>query len=419
MQGLRFGWLAVPLLSLPLLARAGTWTEQVSNSPQELYAVSATTDQVAWAGGDAGMVVRTVDGGSTWEQRPAPSASITAIFALDAQACVIGDQSGRLWRTVDGGIQWDQVADGGSYINGVHFFDALQGWAVGDPAGGIWVILESSDGGASWTPSPAAPPAGPGFGLTGSFDWIGSQVGVFGTSQWVVWRTTNGGAEWVQVTTHVRQVAGLVLSDSGVGLAGGDLARLDRSTDAGASWEEITSPTGARLLTFDWIDGTQEVWGSTHQSGLYQSTNAGLGWTQHAFLADYIAEDLDFAGRTAGWSVGSGPNGEGRIWRYSDPVAVVDAGAPPARPRAWAHPNPFTARTAFGFGAPATGRVEILVHDASGRMVTCLSGGSRGVLVWDGRDARGRPLPSGIYYYQVRGASNPEGGLAGRVVKVR
>jgi len=70
------------------------------------------------------------------------------------------------------------------------------------------------------------------------------------------------------------------------------------------------------------------------------------------------------------------------------------------------HPNPFTGSTTFKIGLPATSRVEITVHDVAGRRVRevtlrDVSAGWRGV-PFDGRDDRGRLLPSGVYFYRVR-----------------
>jgi len=400
-------------------AEAGPWTEQISNSPQELFVVHAVSSDIVWAAGEGGQVVRTVNGGFDWEPRPVPAnPSISAIFAIDDQLCVVGDRAGRLWRTTNGGFSWLQVAGAaGSFINCVHFFNAQHGWAVGDPVGESWIILQSTDGGASWAASPTPPPAGPGAGLTGSCDWIGDQTGVFGTNQWVIWRTTNGGAAWSPVTTHVQQVAGLVLSDEGIGLAAGDLDRLDRSTDAGQTWQLIQSPTPERLLTFDWIEGTQEVWGSTHQFGLFQSVNAGLNWVPFVFPPEYIAEDLDFADTQTGWSVGS-LNGAGRIWRYST-AAGIDGTAPPAGLRVLTFPNPFTSEVTFNVTLPVGGPVEIGIYDLCGRWVTSivntLSSPDSNRFRWEAKNAAGRPVAMGSYCYQV---TSRAGIVKGKVVKI-
>ena len=411
--------IAIVLLCVmaPALARGGTWVEQVVNAPQKLFVVDAVTTDIAWAAGDAGVIIRTVDGGANWDLLSAPSGDIRALSARDAMNCIVGDNVGRLYRTTDGGAHWALVATAaGSFINGIHFFDALHGWAVGDPVAGKWVILESVDGGATWSPSPTAPNAGPGFGLTGSYSWIGSTIGVFGTNQWVVWRTTDGGSSWNPITTDVRQVAALALDGTGIALASGDLEALDRSTDSGASWVLIGSPTPARLMAFSWVPGSSTVWGLTAQNGHFQSTDGGMTWTPYALPFNYVALDIDFVADGSGWSVGGA--GVGRVWHHvtsfgtgiTDPLQVSEPG--PLR----VGPNPFSTVTTFVFDGGRSSAIAIC--NVAGREVTRLDGfaGSASI-VWDGRDARGQEVPGGVYFYRV--IDDSRGLMAGQLVRTR
>ncbi len=68
------------------------------------------------------------------------------------------------------------------------------------------------------------------------------------------------------------------------------------------------------------------------------------------------------------------------------------------------HPNPFNPQTTIPFDVPGNDtRVRLFVLDASGRVVRTLvdqnmSGGSHET-VWNGRDARGNTVSSGVYFY--------------------
>jgi hypothetical protein len=373
----------------------------VSNSNGQLYVVHAVSSDIAWAAGDNAQVVRTTDGGEHWEAHPTPSGSHSAIYAFDAETCVVTGYPGRFWRTTNGGTSWDEVFYVDTSINGIHFFDAQHGWAVGDPVADRWVILETFDGGASWSPSPTAPQSGGLVGLWRSFSWVGT-LGVFGTNGFVVWRTTNGGADWAPVSTNVEQVAGLVLSASGIGLAGGDLYALDRSTDAGQTWQAIESPTPARLLTFDWIAGTDEVWGSTSTQGVFHSTNAGIDWERDVLGPSYVGEDLDFADAETGWSVGW-TGGSGRIWKYAASTGIADEGPAIAGPRVRCSPNPFRTRIEVGVEWPGSGPIAAGIYGASGRRVAVLPEilARRGEIVWDGTSGDGHAVPAGVYFLRL------------------
>jgi aminopeptidase N len=68
-------------------------------------------------------------------------------------------------------------------------------------------------------------------------------------------------------------------------------------------------------------------------------------------------------------------------------------------------PNPFSRSTAISFYMPKSARVRLAVYDASGRQVALLLEEKRGpglqTFQWNGTDRRGRPLPSGVYFYRL------------------
>jgi hypothetical protein len=69
------------------------------------------------------------------------------------------------------------------------------------------------------------------------------------------------------------------------------------------------------------------------------------------------------------------------------------------------YPNPFTPSTNIPYSLRDQGQVRLTIYDVSGRLVRELVNGNRPaghqVAVWDGRDALGKPLGSGIYYYRI------------------
>jgi beta-lactamase superfamily II metal-dependent hydrolase len=80
------------------------------------------------------------------------------------------------------------------------------------------------------------------------------------------------------------------------------------------------------------------------------------------------------------------------------------------------HPNPFNPSTSIVFESTGGGRGMLEVFDLAGRRhwteaFTAPVG--RHALTWQGRDAGGRTLPAGVYFYRV---TLPEGGDTGRMV---
>jgi hypothetical protein len=67
-------------------------------------------------------------------------------------------------------------------------------------------------------------------------------------------------------------------------------------------------------------------------------------------------------------------------------------------------PNPFAGQTEFQVGLPAPSEVSVNIYDVAGRRVS--SSVVRGTAGWQripfaGRDASGKTLASGVYFYRV------------------
>ncbi len=399
------------------------WIEQTVSSPEPLAVVQAVSSEVVWAVGDDGRVVITTDAGITWTPRLVPGAvNVRGLFAFDDQEATVSDQLGRFWHTTDRGVQWTPVhGPTGSSINGIHFFDDQNGWAMGDPVNGNYVILLSSDGGWSWTPSANSPP-GTQFSTVRSYDWIGSQVGVFSTRDWVIWRTTSAGAEWDSVGLDFQRISGVELSNAGIGLAAGNQSNpsLRRSTDSGATWSPALHPAQATpLRNFDWIEGTNEVWAVTSQAGLFQSINGGIDWVSHTLApsTEFVASDIDFLDQDTGWCVGSRTlSSTGRIFRWTTTTGVgllLPIASAPLR--VTAYPNPFKSHIAMEIAPATRAPAECVVYDVAGHWIwTSVAAGSNYVS-WDGRDHTGRGVPSGTYFYRLKAGNNE---TTGRIVKL-
>ena len=72
-------------------------------------------------------------------------------------------------------------------------------------------------------------------------------------------------------------------------------------------------------------------------------------------------------------------------------------------------PNPFNPATTIVFALPEPGRVRLEVFDVGGRRVRTLVDAERPAgehrVDWDGRDARGRRVSSGVYFYKLDAGS--------------
>jgi hypothetical protein len=85
-----------------------------------------------------------------------------------------------------------------------------------------------------------------------------------------------------------------------------------------------------------------------------------------------------------------------------------------------AAPNPFGRSTTIQFGLASAARVWLAIYDVGGRTIRVLEDrvleAGLHERVWDGRDAAGQAMPSGIYFYQLGGDLRQ---TAGRIVLTR
>lgn len=69
------------------------------------------------------------------------------------------------------------------------------------------------------------------------------------------------------------------------------------------------------------------------------------------------------------------------------------------------YPNPFNPSTTIEYRTEEQGAVDILVYNSLGELVRKLVEGVRSKgsyrVTWDGKDSKGNPAPSGVYYYQL------------------
>lgn len=152
-------------------AAPATLEAQASGVKVRLRGISAADARVAWASGREGTVLRTVDGGATWQAMRVPGAEaldFRDVEGFDAEHAVVlsigpGADS-RVYRTGDGGRSWQLALrneDPRAFLDCMAF-DGDRGWILGDPVDGAFQVYASDDGGRSWTlQADAMPPAQP------------------------------------------------------------------------------------------------------------------------------------------------------------------------------------------------------------------------------------------------------------------
>lgn len=255
-----------------LVTAQALWTPQASGTTERLRGVSAVSDRIAWASGNKGTVLRTLDGGATWSLvSPTDVASldfrdIEAFDAATAYVLSIGPgAASRIYKTTDGGQSWALQftnSDPKAFYDAIAFWDANTGLAIGDPVEGRFTVIRTTDGGRTWTalPPSSLPPALEGDGAFAASGTClvtqGARHAWFGTggaARARVYRSVDQGVTWEVSDTPIAAgnassgIFSLAFADAQHGVAvGGDYRKerepgdnLARTTDGGKTWAFI------------------------------------------------------------------------------------------------------------------------------------------------------------------------------------
>lgn len=334
--------LAITFASLSFLVPH--WTSQHSGVNTRLRGISAVTDRVAWASGSASTVLRTTDGGTTWQklivtEEQLDFRDIDAVDAEVAYVLSIGNgPASRIYKTVDGGSTWDlqfKNEDPKAFYDAMTFWDANHGLVIGDSIEEQFCILITTNGGRDWTrvPTKSLPPALPN---EGAFAASGSNIAMFGkTHAWIgtgaaakarVLRTTNGGRSWSISDTPLKSnqstgIFSIAFRDKKHGvIVGGDYTKESEAvdniaitTDGGTSWTLTNGLSGYRS-SVSYIPGTRWLV-AVGPSGTDYSSDDGRTWT--AVTGPGFDSLSIVRGLRSGSSVGFGGGGNGRIGKIS------------------------------------------------------------------------------------------------------
>ena len=318
-------------------AASYSWELTPTGSTARLRGLSAVSKDVAWASGSLGTVLRTTDGGETWQSVGPPGTSALQfrdIEAFDANNAVIlsigeGTDS-RIYVTSDAGQTWTPTfinSEPTAFYDCMTFFDKKHGLALSDPVNGFFRILATDDGGQSWHVVDADMPAA----LPGEFAFAASGQCIVSQGGKRAWFATGGGADarvfrsddrgetWEVATTPILSgpsagIFALAFRDAKHGLAvGGDFTLPTSSPDAfaltsdgGKTWQLVSDAPDEYRSGATWLNGHTAI--AVGPSGSNISFDKGETWEP---LNPGSFDTVDCAKPNACWASGE----QGRVAR--------------------------------------------------------------------------------------------------------
>jgi photosystem II stability/assembly factor-like uncharacterized protein len=323
---------AAAILSIALVVSSLAWGQKRQNSGTDvpLRGISAVSDKVAWASGAKGTVLRTINGGETWQRMEivgAEALDFRDIQAFDQNTAFVlsigpGDQS-RIYKTADGGRIWQRQFtnhDPKAFYDCFAFWDSTHGIALSDSVDGKFPLIATSDG-MNWSPvavkkMPAALPSEGAFAASGTcIATLGKTDVWFGTGGPAarVFHSSDRGQTWTVAETPVvhgaatQGIFSLAFWTKQDGVAvGGDYKEPTKGEnvaavthDGGKTWKLASKPPlGYRSAV---VVGPSLLM-AVGTSGADVSQDGGNSWVQT------LSEELHAValGGSTSWAVGPG-----------------------------------------------------------------------------------------------------------------
>ncbi|MFZ1323505.1 MAG: YCF48-related protein [Ignavibacteria bacterium] len=350
------------------------WIQQNSGTNQNLYDIEFINEKTGWAVGDAGVVIKTTDGGTNWINIPNPSVNygglMWAIQPIDSEYVYATAGYDFIMKSTNGGANWNVLSGVNGSIsgyNGLYFLNRDTGWFLGS---GNYKVLRTYDGGVTLDTFYV-----PWFT---NFDIYFKDIntGVFcGTGR--VFKSTDGGENWFD--THVtnpgsfpmfRKLA--VANNRDVWVSGLD-AIIYRSTDFCEKWQAIdTLNSGIGIVALDFRNKNIGYIGGGSNK-IFKTIDGGYSWSVQISSPNNSAfvGSIKFVNDSIGWYCG----GIGNVYKTlngGSPTSIISTFNSDISIDYLLYqnfPNPYNQASIIGYKINKYSFVEIEIYDLLGKKI--------------------------------------------------
>lgn len=314
-----------------------TWDKISSGVTYTLRSISFAGSQNGWIVGDNGTMLKTTNGGTSWvAMSSGTTRTLYKVYFNDANTGWVNEDKHNLRRTTDGGSTWQVKYEytGNAAFEDLYFVSSTTGVIVGRFSGGN-SIHRTTDGGDTWT-DPTIYNAwikdvhfrddlnGWAAGITGIFSyttdgWGGAWWSV-ASAQSSFWRTSDGGATWTGGSiSSTAWLENIRFADANTGWIIDSNKRFLRTTDRGSSWTIQTGVTSSTMRSIA-ASSTSTAWVVGDNNTILKTSDGGGTWNSKTSSAtSNWLQSVSFVDDQNGWAAGfSGTvvrtNNSGRTW---------------------------------------------------------------------------------------------------------
>lgn len=374
------------------------WVQIPSGTFENLNSIQFPDANTGYAVGNAGVVLKTTNGGQNWLTLSTGSTRKNlGLYFINQSTGFVCGLDNTVLKTTNGGTNWNilRQINGGLTISSIYFLNESTGYITTNE--GYYSLEVTTNGGSTWNTFGAFlhPNSLKFLNATFSFltDYGNSEDDIMvntgsGYNRYKIYPSSNSGY-------HLNTVDFLTTT---MGYCAGDSGKIFKTNNGGVNWSFQNSNTANSFKSIRATDlNTAIVVGN---SGTIKATsNGGATWySQNSTTANNL-NSLSMINATTGFIVGD----VGTILKTTTGgvgITRLESNVPDNYSLSQNYPNPFNPSTKIRFDLPKNSFTKLTIYDISGKAIDelvnseLLSGAYE--ITWDGTN-----YSSGVYFYRM------------------
>ena len=282
---------------------------------QYFYSTFFTDSLTGWiVGGDYyAFILKTTDGGENWNEEANNNDEMIhhfykLRFSGSHNGWIMG-QFGMIYKTTDAGVNWISQRENNYHFNSIYFANENTGWAVGNSG----IILNTTDGGLSWYKQNQNDSLS--FSSVYAIDnqnvfVVGAVIkglSIFDRSG-IIFKSIDGGQTWQrQKYDSLFGFNSIVFINDSTAWITGTGETLLKTNDQGNTWNKISLDSIYAMTTFGKIQFIKNSTGwilFNRQNSLLKTIDGGKNWNKQLVDTNFTMYSFHFINANKGWAVG-------------------------------------------------------------------------------------------------------------------
>lgn len=226
--------------------KGDSWEILNTNVSTKLLGLHFLNTQFGVASGIEGTVIVTTNGGNSWSDiSPNSTEILYDVHFTDEQTGIVCGSAGNIFRTIDGGTSWQSLNYGSELdLFSIEFPTNDTGYIVGGNLSGY--ILKSTDKGMSWTIIDSIP-----YNELRTIDCINADTIYIAGESGYIGMSTNGGYDWIQLVNSygLHRIDDIHFINKQTGFCCTRYGAVLRTVDGGNDWVEMNTPDNSELYS--------------------------------------------------------------------------------------------------------------------------------------------------------------------------